>query len=282
MAGLEFDRQAFVPTSAPQGKSAIQLASPLLLILALGVVGYVGYKVYLVNQDSVAVSSANAEIQRLQQQLGDMQRRLDAVEKHRKSSPDSAEPRSTNARTAVSAPAPSKTIYRIATGSALPVQTKPVVASRTAPTVAASNRSQEIAGEVAANREAWEATTNRLADVVGVVGTQQGEIAATREAVNELLSQTHRQAVSFELDRGNNRAKVGPVSLQFKSADFRAQHYTLCVFFNNEKCIELKNRALNEVVVFIVAKGTPPLELVTTSIAHEQIAGYLEIPASMQ
>jgi TRAP-type C4-dicarboxylate transport system permease small subunit len=37
----------------------------------------------------------------------------------------------------------------------------------------------EIAGAVAENREAWEATTNRLADVVGVVGIQQGEIAAS-------------------------------------------------------------------------------------------------------
>jgi uncharacterized membrane protein YdfJ with MMPL/SSD domain len=137
-------------------------------------------------------------------------------------------------------------------------------------------------GQVAANREAWEATTNRLADVVGVVGTQQGEISATRETVNQLLAQTKRQAVSFEVSRHNEPFPVGPVMLQFKTADTKGQHYTLCVFFNSQKCIELRDHALNEVVVFVVAKDQPPLELVATKINRDQVAGYLEIPTQMQ
>jgi hypothetical protein len=133
---------------------------------------------------------------------------------------------------------------------------------------------------VEANHEAWQAATNRLADVVGVVGTQQGEIAATRDALNQLLTQTRRHAVSFELERGNNRLPVGPVTLQFKSADVKNQRYTLCVVFD-QKCIELKDRALNEVVVFVVAKSSPPLELVATKIIRDEIVGYVEIPAGM-
>jgi len=43
------------------------------------------------------------------------------------------------------------------------------------------------------------------------VGQQQNELSETREAVNQLLSQTRRQALSFELLRGNNRMPVGPV-----------------------------------------------------------------------
>ena len=142
--------------------------------------------------------------------------------------------------------------------------------------------SEEIAGEVAANHTAWEATTNRLADVVGVVGTQQGELSETRDALNQLLAQTHRRAISFELDRGRSRVSVGPVSLQLKSADSKGQHYTVCVIFNKEKCIELRDRALNEVVVFVVAKNSPPLELVATKILRDQITGYLEVPSTMQ
>jgi hypothetical protein len=70
------------------------------------------------------------------------------------------------------------------------------------------------------------------------------------------------------------------VRLQFKSADSKTQHYTLCVVVE-DKCIEIKNRALNEVVVFVVAKGTPPMELVATKIQHDQIVGYVEIPSGM-
>ena len=84
MAGVEFDRQVFIPTSAPQGKSTVQVFGPLLLVLALGVLGYVGYKVYLVNLDNSSLISANAEIQQLQQQLTETQKRLETVEKHRR------------------------------------------------------------------------------------------------------------------------------------------------------------------------------------------------------
>ena len=280
MAGVEFDRQAFVPASAAtpsQGKSLIHLVGSLLLVMALGLVCYVAYKVYLVNLNNTSLTSANQEIERLQQQLGEMQKRLDAVERHKKAA---AEPIASPEPTAKSAKIepPTRTIYRIATASAMPAQPKP----SNPPSNPAPAQSSEIAGQVAANREAWEATTNRLADVVGVVGTQQGEIAATREAVNELLSQSRRQAISFELDRANSRVAVGPVTLQYKTVDAKTQRYSVCVVFGNEKCIELKDRALNEVVVFIVAKNTAPLELVATSIRHGQIAGYVAVPTSQQ
>jgi hypothetical protein len=54
------------------------------------------------------------------------------------------------------------------------------------------------------------------------------------------------------------------------------------VFFNSQKCIELRDHALNEVVVFVVAKDQPPLELVATKINRDEVAGYLEIPTQMQ
>jgi len=64
MAGMEFDRQAFVPAStqtASPEKPLIHLISSLLLVMALGLVCYVGYKVYLVNQNNSAVASASDE-----------------------------------------------------------------------------------------------------------------------------------------------------------------------------------------------------------------------------
>ena len=274
MAGIDFDRQVFVPSNAPQGKSLVQMIVPLAVVAALALIAFVGYKVFLVNAQNNETAAANAQVQELQQQVVEMQKRIDTLEKHRKGVEASPALLPATATTQ-----PTKTVYRIAAASAQPVQTKTADASVTA---APAGTSPEIVGQVAANREAWEATTNRLADVVGVVGTQQGEISATRETVNQLLAQTKRQAVSFEVSRHNEPIPVGPVTLQFKTADTKGQHYTLWVFFNSQKCIELRDHALNEVVVFVVAKDQPPLELVATKINRDEVAGYLEIPTQMQ
>ena len=283
MAGIEFDRQAFVAANPPQGPSATQLLGPVLLVLTLAVVALVGYKIFAVNSQNNDVASANAQVQQLEQQLAEMQKHVDALEKHRKAAPSETAPVPAPSAAAPSATRPPRTIYRIAAASAQPAQVKsgapsPSQGTNTRGTAA----SAEIAGAVAENREAWEAATNRLADVVGVVGTQQGEISATRDAVNQLLAQTHRQAVSFEVSRHSDPTPVGPVTLQFKSVDMKGQLYTVCVFFNNQKCIELRDRALNEVVVFIVAKNQPPLELVATKIKRDQVVGYLEVPTATQ
>ena len=70
---------------------------------------------------------------------------------------------------------------------------------------------------------------------------------------------------------------MGPVELQLKASDSKSQRYTVCVYLNNRR-VELKDRVLNEVVVFVLARGTPPLELVATKINHDQIVGYFEVP----
>jgi len=285
MAGVEFDRQAFIPSSAPQTRSAIHSIMPLLAVAVVALVVFVGYKAFLVNTQNNEAAVANAQVQHLEQQVAELQKRLEGLEKHRKASQAEASPVTTPVVRApvVVVAQPSKTVYQIKAASSRPAETKKAAdppaqfAASTAP-----GTSPEIAGEVAANRQAWEATTNRLADVVGVVGTQQGELSETRDELNQLLAQTRREAVSFEVNRHNDPVPVGPVTLQFKSADAKGQLYTLCVFFNSQKCIELRDRALNEVVVFVAAKNQPPLELVATRIQRDQIVGYLEIPTQKQ
>jgi hypothetical protein len=287
MAGIEFDRGAFVPVNAPPERSIARMLSPILFLLAVGLVAVVGYKIYTETKQSDVVAAANSEVQQLQQQLAEMQKRLDQMEKHNKVAPANASPISSDKRASSPSVISSakKTVYKVTAASALPPQSKqptvPVasVSPASAPSRADSNNA--IANDVAANREAWQAATNRLSDVVGVVGTQQEEINETREAVNQLLTQTHRRAVSFELNRGNNRLPVGTVTLQLKSADSKSQHYSLCVYFD-KKCIELKDRALNEVVVFVVTKDSAPLELIATKIQRDQIVGYLEVPSEKQ
>ena len=254
----------------------------ILLVLALGLAGFVGYKIFTQAYQNYEISTAKAQVEQLQQQLADSRKQIEELEKHRKTVRPEPQALVVQPVAVGKKPAPAKPVYKIAAASALPPQPKPVVYTAPAQSPATSSQNNAaIQSELTANHQAWQATTDRLADVVGVVDQQQNELSETREAVNRLLSQTRRQALSFELLRGNNRMPVGPVTLQLRSVDMKAQRYSVCVYFE-DKCIELKDRVLNEVVVFVVSKDTPPLELVATKIIRDQIVGYLEVPADRQ
>jgi uncharacterized membrane protein YdfJ with MMPL/SSD domain len=275
MAGINFDRQVFVPPTEPPRRFALQALGPALFVLAIGAVSLIGYKVYNENFRVAVAGPPTPEVDSLRQQLADMQKRLDQLEKHRRPIQDDARSASKVKPLAepMNAP-PARIVYQVTSASKLPAVSKPA-SPATLPSSANANTST-VQNELAANHEAWQATTDRLADVVGVVGAQQGEISQTREALNQLLAQSKRRALSFELQRGNSRMPVGPLTLQLKSVDTKTQHYSVCVYFE-ERCIELKDRALNEVVVFMVTKDSAPLELVVTKIMRDQILGYLEI-----
>jgi hypothetical protein len=283
MAGIEFDRQVFAPTAAEtENRTSPKIFGTLALVVALGLAGLVGYKIFTQVSQQRALAEANAQIEQLQLQLADSQKQMEDVQKRHKPAAkvEAPAPVVTPAAT-VKAPAAPRT-YHVAAASVLPPQ--PAKLQSIAPTSVPPANSAETAAmksELAANHEAWQATTDRLADVVGVVGQQQSEISETREAVNQLLSQTKRQAVSFELRRGTSQLPVGPVSLQLKSVDMKSQRYSVCVYFQ-ERCTELKDRSLNEVVVFIVSKDRGAMELVATKILHDQVVGYLQVPVEPQ
>jgi len=280
MAGIEFDRQVFAPAEEQQRKAPPQLLGMVLLILALGLAGIVGYKVFTQFSQGNSTAAANAHVEELQQQLASSQKRVEELEKHHKSAKAQAPVPVAEAPAVVKNPAPARTVYRIAAASALPPQ-RPVAPPVTAPAPAAAvpnPNTAAIKAELAANHQAWQATTDRLADVVGTVGQQQNELSETRETVNQLVLQTRREALAFELQRGNNRMPVGPVTLQLKSVDQKSQRYSVCVYVQ-DRCIELKDRVLNEVVGFVISKNTEPLELVATKILRDQIVGYLQVPA---
>ena len=275
MAGIDFDRQVFVPPAdqAP-AKQPSRIIGVLILAVAISGIGFVAYK--LLSDASLNGTSAEANsLQQMQQQLADMKERVDQLEKRRKiGAPESAvaTPK-TSPVTSGATPRSTRPAYQISAASSLSPQRNPSPIAQPP-----SARPPAAAPTSDADRESWEATTNRLGDVVGAVGSQEQEITQTRDELNQLLAQTRRSALQFELTRGTGRQSVGPVELLLKVSDPRSQRYTVCVYVNN-RCIELKDRVLDEVVVFVLARGTPPLELVATKISRDEIVGYLEVPA---
>ncbi|MGA7222434.1 MAG: hypothetical protein WBX16_06225 [Candidatus Acidiferrales bacterium] len=272
MPGIDFDRQIFIPPVDQPEKPPSQIIGVVILVVAILGIGFVGYK--LMSDTSLNGASAEANsLQQIQQELADMNKRIDLLEKKHKAALESTVVTPKPEPAASSPTTRSKPAYQISAASALSPQRNPsptsqTPAPRTTPVVAANDT---------ADRESWQATTDRLADVVGAVGSQEGEINQTRDELNQLLAQTRRSALQFELTRGTGRQSVGPVELLLKGSDPKSQRYTVCVYVSN-KCVELKDRVLDEVVVFVLARGTPPLELVATRISRDEIVGYLEVP----
>ena len=284
MPGIDFDRQVFVPTPDQTPRQVSRVLMIPVLVVVIGLIGLVGYK--LSSGYSGGVASADSQgIEQIQQQLTDMKTRIDHLEQRRKIAV--SEPVASAkipASPTVEPLAPKRTGYKVSAASVLPAQRTPVstAISPAAPAPQASGASSAtnaVSEAVVANHEAWQATTDRLADVVGVVGSQQSELSRTREDVNRLLAQTRRTAIQFELRRGASREPVGPVSLLLRNSDPKNQRYTVCVYLEDQ-CVELKNRAVDEVVVFVLSDDSVPLELVATKVLHDQIVGYLEVPSS--
>jgi hypothetical protein len=276
MPGIDFNRQAFVPSDEKTPQPATRLVGLAFLLVVLVVIGVVGYKVIASSTRSEASADAPG-LEKIQQHLTEIEKRLDQLEKRRKVPVAEPVPGSsaTPSSNAASTAAPKRPAFKISAGSVLPTAPNPLHTSAKQGIVAASPASGSSTDN-AADREAWQATTDRLADVVGVVGSQQTELSQAREDLNRLLAQTSRSAMSFELRR-TTRQNVGPVSLLLKAVDLKTQRYTVCVYVD-EQCIELKDRAVDEVVVFVLARNSAPLELVATKVLRDQIVGYLEVP----
>jgi hypothetical protein len=272
MSGVEFDRQSFVRAGQPHRNSRLPIIGLLVAALAVAGAGYISYKLISAPTPALRATDDVQVLDQMQQQIARLDERIEELEKHRK--PVAAEPAAPPKPETSNAVQEKRPSYKVKAGSAL----APQPAARDSSS-AVSERVASYAAETAANREAWQATTDRLADVVGVVGSQQGELSKTRADVNRILAKTVRNAVSFELRRRTAREPVGPVSLLLKNADVKSQRYTVCVYVK-EQCLELKNRSVNEVVSFVTADNSAPLALVATKIMHDQIVGYLEVPAA--
>jgi hypothetical protein len=277
MAGVDFDRKAFVPAQEQASRPQARMLGSVILVIALVAFAFLGYRLLSDSRPSAPAIVDSQSLAAIQQQLTKMEKRLDQVERRRKpSAPESDADSSGGAGKApVEKSSSKRTVYTVAPGSGAKIQPPPTQpALQTSHAALTARPTTETA---TADREAWQATTDRLADVVGVVGSQEGEISQTREELNALLAQTRRSAVQFELRRSPARQSVGPLTMVLKGSDPRTQRYTVCVYID-DKCVELKDRTVNEVVVFVVSRNSPPMELIATKVLRDQIVGYLEIP----
>ena len=281
--GIDFDRQSFVNRAAESSPSGSRFSGVLLLLVAVAALAFLGYK-FLIQS---AVDDPGAErrtLTQMDQRMAGIEQRLEQLEQNRDRSAGSfastankPEPPGPGAN---GTQAPPRMAYRVspAPASQQPAAGNPPVDPAISQKVAGIQQGLgNLQQDAATNRQAWQATTDRLADVSGQVGNQQMQLLRSEDELNQLLARTQRTAIPFEVERGPDRRPVGPIFFSLKSANPKTQRYTLCVYVQ-ESCLELKERNRYEVVQFVISRYSAPLEVIATSVSKDEITGYLEVP----
>ena len=265
--------------------SAAGLGRPLLAIAVVGVVVFLGYKL-LKNASFAADASANdAQLAQLGQRLGDLERRLDQLEKGRKASVGPSKPATPSPPTA-SAAEPESPKHQL-------TFSRPVSAQSASPSPAnsspPSNSTQQnyLNAEralAATSQQEWEATADRLGNVVGELDSQRNLLDSQREAIerdqarlDELAGRFEKNSQPFTLERSTTRQQVGPVWLRLIGTDPRNQRYSMRLSVE-DTTVELKDRALHEAIQFYASGGKLSFELVVSHIGRDIVTGRLVLP----
>jgi hypothetical protein len=283
-AGIEFDRQVFAqPPSTTMARPAARLGGLVLALAAIAVLAVVGYKL-LAQSGGEASAHGDPTLADLDRRLATIEERLEKLEARKTVAAvvtKKDEPTQSKETIAAAQPA-AKTVYQVSGTQRPQVRTVVVPAKGPDPATAQKlaalqQRLGALQSDSAASHDAWQAATDKLADVAGQVGSQGVEILRSQDELNQLLARTEMEAIPFELLRGSNPQPIGPVSLVLKSANPKTQRYTVCVYVQ-PTCIQLRDRTLNEVVQFVLSRNTTPLEIIATRMTKDEITGYLEVP----
>jgi hypothetical protein len=257
----------------------------IILVGAGALLGFVVHSHFAGIGEATTTADSQTLIQ-IQEQLNAIDKRLGALER-RKTELSKAQPEAKGSET----PAPSQGSTPHA--SHVQFQVSPPFTHRSqtvvaqAPPAADPASAQKLATleqgigalqeEASSNREAWQATTNRLAEVAGELGTQDGKIIKSQDELNRFLGRAEHNSLSFELRRSSGPEAVGPVRISLKTSNQKSQRYTLCVYLK-DSCVQMRDRVIYEVVQLAVSHDTGPLELIATKVDKDGIVGYLEVP----
>jgi hypothetical protein len=278
--GIEFNREAFVASTPKEASAGPRLFIGLLLVVSVAALGLIVYKVLIQNAGGSGGTTDARVVAELDQRLSMIEDRLDQIEKEHGRKVAAPAPAAAASAPAAASTQPEAPHYRIS---------NPTPQQHSAPATAAPDpaTSAKLAGiqqnvgslqnDANANKEAWQATTDRLADVAGQIGTQHNAMIKSQEELNLLLARTSLSAIPFELRRGSNRQPVGPITLTLKATNLKNHRYTICVWVQNS-CIELKDKTMFEVVRFATSKDSAPLEVIATKVDRDVVVGYLEVP----
>lgn len=283
--GFDFDRQLFARADVPKARPAQLIAGILFVMLAAAAIGFLASKLLPhfagdPSQSSPIRPGNDANLAQVDKRLSDIEERLDRLEvlrraavANRKAEPvERAAPAARGVHQALSANP------KGAQPEDAPVQNQADGATMQR-LASVQNGVAALEDDEAASRDAWQAATQKMADMAGQVRSQSDEALRNQNELNGVLAANAMDTIPFQLSRGGDPQLVGPVTLALKSVSAKHQRYTLCVYIQNS-CTELKDRMLHEIVQFVVSGDSGPFRVIGTKISDDAMTGYLEVPQS--
>lgn len=267
------------PTDEPRPHPRVSAAVPIILVMLAMLGGLAAYK--LLNISAVGGAAPGPELAELGERLESIEQRLDQLEKSRKAFAVQASMAvaKQQAKTANpgSAAAAAPASYDVSTPAPKPQpDSSPAVLSSVDSGTVNQIDLSSSPPDVLPVQETWQATADRLGNVVGELTSQRDEIERNRENLDRLAERFGRNSQSFRLQRGSRRQQVGPVWLGLQSTDTKNQRYTLRLLVD-DKSIELRDRALHEAIQFYASDGKASVELVVSEIRKDGVAGRLTL-----
>ncbi len=287
----EFDRRGYMPTSEQEPESGLSfgagLARPLVIAAAVALVLFIGYKSLKSDVAATDASASGAQLAQIGQRLDDLEHRLDQMEKKRKTSREASDPDTPSSLIIAPAkPVPPNSQLSfsrpVRAQSAPSTPAKSSAPSNSAQSSSPSNSAQRndvnsARADIAASQQQWEATADRLGNVVGELDSQRDAIERDQARLDELAGRFARDSQPFTLEKGSTQQHVGPVWLRLQGTDPKNQRYTMRLSVD-DKTVELKDRALHEAIQFYASGAKLSFELVVSQISRDGVAGRLVLP----
>src|SRR5208337_1124578 len=133
--------------------------------------------------------------------------------------------------------------------------------------------------DIEATKSDLEATKSKLERSMGDMNVMSGLIARNHDDLEELKRRGDRNYYEFTLAKAKTPQRVGPVQMSLNKTDPKKSKYTMTVLAD-DKSIEKKDKTAGEPVQFYV-KGSAhmfPYEIVVFDVGKSQVTGYLATP----
>ena len=169
--------------------------------------------------DGQSLAQIQEQLTSIQKRLGDLETRSKTASARTSLNAKTQEEIASNQS---AAPRPPRPQYQVSPEYALPPQ--PAAARPSSPDPVSAQKIASLQQgigtlqqETESNRQAWQATTDRLADVAGELGAQHGQILQNQDELHEFLGRAEHTSVTFELRRSSTAESVGPVRISLKA-----------------------------------------------------------------
>jgi hypothetical protein len=286
----------FESASLAKGGSVKHIAAYVAVIVLGGGLG--GYAIHEHNAaQSLAAddAQATARLNATQQQLSDLNAKVNMLASRTEAPPAPAVP---SAQTAVSSAPPAPTDSSTPPAPAVPSAQTAASSTQPAPAVSSKHtaagrrpsavhrraedpRYKKLQSQLDAQGKAIEQTRNELA------GTQ-GDLTNTRTELTGSIARTHGELVvlqktgernyyEFDLGKAKEFKREGPISISLRKADAKHQNANLALLVDDRN-ISQKHVNLYQPSMFYQPDTQQPIEIVINEISKDHVHGYVSAP----